>query len=167
MSDNITGKTIISVIGSSTPSQEIYEMAVEVGRLLADKGFIVACGGRGGVMEAVCRGVAERGGISIGFLPGDISEANSYVTIPVPTGMGEARNVLVVSSGRAVISIGGAFGTLSEIGFALKLNKPLVGLETWIATEKDYGKYPENIASSPEEAVEMVLAFVDGGLSGV
>lgn len=156
-------KIVISVIGTSTASEEIYAMALEVGRLLARKDCIVSCGGRGGVMEAVCRGVAEEGGISLGLLPGGPEEANPYVTIPVPTGLGEARNVLVVSSGRAVISIGGAFGTLSEIGFALKLGKPIVGLATWKAIDEEGNEFPAMIASSPEEAVEKALSSISGG----
>jgi uncharacterized protein (TIGR00725 family) len=157
------GRKLISVIGTSTASRKIYDLALEVGRLLARRGWIVACGGRGGVMEAVCRGVSEEGGISIGFLPGDLDEANPYVTIPVPTGIGEARNFLVVNAGRGVISIGGAFGTLSEVGFALRSGKPMVGLATWKAIDDENRKYPEMTASSPEEAVDMVLAAITGG----
>ncbi len=154
---------IVSVIGTSTASSEIYALALEVGRLLVRRGCIVACGGRGGVMEAVCRGAFEEEGISIGFLPGGIEEANSYVTIPIPTGLGEARNLLVVSAGKAVISIGSAFGTLSEIGFALKSGKPLVGLATWKAIDEEGNIFPAMMASCPEEAVEMALSSISGG----
>jgi hypothetical protein len=162
MAESIRGKTIISVIGASSPSQKIYGLALEVGRLLAEEGLIVACGGLGGVMEAVCKGAAERGGLSLGFLPRDPDAANPYVTIPVPTGLGEARNILVVSAGAAVISIGGSFGTLSEMGFALKLDKPLVGLHTWSVTDDGGNTYPRIRASSPREAVEMALGYIGG-----
>jgi hypothetical protein len=167
MPGSIKGKTIISVIGASRPDERIYALAMEVGRLLAEKGFIIACGGLGGVMEAVCRGAAERGGLSLGFLPRESDVANPYVTIPVSTGLGEARNILVVSSGAAVISIGGAFGTLSEIGFAMKLGKPLVGLHTWSFIDNEGNSYPEMAASTPREAVDMVLRCIDIQAGGI
>lgn len=151
---------VISVIGTSTASEEIYSMALTVGRLLAKAGITVACGGRGGVMEAVCKGVSEEDGISLGILPGDISEANPYVTIPLATGLGEARNVVVVNSGEVVISIGGAFGTLSEIGFALKAGKPLVALNTWNVADETGVKAPFHHVSTPEEAVKVALELL-------
>jgi uncharacterized protein (TIGR00725 family) len=162
MAESIRAKTIISVIGASSPSRKVYSLALEVGRLLAGEGLIVACGGLGGVMEAVCKGTAERGGLSLGFLPRESEEANPYVTIPVPTGLGEARNILVVSSGAAVISIGGSLGTLSEMGFALKLGKPLVGLHSWTVTDDGGTSYPLMRASSPREAVKMALMCIVG-----
>jgi hypothetical protein len=163
MKKSLKEKTVVSVIGTSTASAKTYGLALEVGRLLAEAGITVACGGLGGVMEAVCRGCSEKGGISIGFLPRERDKANPYVTIPIPTGLGEARNILVVSSGEAVIAIGGAFGTLSEIGFALKLGKPLVGLNTWTVTDDEGNTYPERTASTPGEAVEMILGITGGG----
>ncbi len=148
---------IISVIGTSTASSEEYEIARQVGRLLAAEKCIVVCGGRGGVMEGVCRGVSEEGGVSVGLLPADREEANSYVTIPLSTGLGEVRNVAVVSAGDAVISIGGAFGTLSEIGFALKQRKPVIALNTWEVREHDGAVSPLLRASTAEEAVALAL----------
>lgn len=150
------GQPVISVIGSSAPPAETYELARQVGRLLARAGCTVVCGGKGGVMEAVCRGVAEEKGFSLGLLPAGIEEANPYVTLPLSTGLGEVRNVAVVSSGDAVISIGGAFGTLSEIGFALKLGKPVIALNTWSVQEPG-AQSPLMPASTPEEAVELAL----------
>jgi uncharacterized protein (TIGR00725 family) len=153
----LKGKRIISVIGTSTASPELYELARETGRLLAERGCIVVCGGRGGVMEGVCRGAGEAGGISVGLLPDALSEANPYVTIPLVTGLGEVRNVAVVSAGQAVISIGGAYGTLSELGFAMRQGKRVVGLNTW-RVEDENGK-PAALArvSTPIEAVTAAL----------
>ncbi len=156
---------VISVIGSSTPPPEIYELARQVGRLLARAGCTVVCGGKGGVMEGVCRGVSEGNGFSVGLLPGGIEEANSYVSLPLSTGLGEVRNVAVVSSGDAVISIGGAFGTLSEIGFALKLGKPVIALNTWSVQEPG-AESPLLSASTPEEAVHLALEKAGEGHHG-
>ena len=150
-------KRIISVIGTSTATPEQYVLARRVGRLLAEAGALVVCGGKGGVMEGVCRGVSERGGISVGLLPGDIREANPYVTIPLSTGLGEVRNFAVASAGEAVISIGGAFGTLSEIGFALRSGKPVIGLKTWRISEDGKSPTPMIEASTASEAVRLAL----------
>jgi uncharacterized protein (TIGR00725 family) len=155
---DLKGKRIISVIGTSTASPGLYELARETGRLLAERGCIVVCGGRGGVMEGVCRGVMEAGGISVGLLPATLSEANPYVSIPLVTGLGEARNVAVVSAGQAVISIGGAYGTLSELGFAMRQGKRVVGLNTW-RIEDENGERPAALVrvSTPLEAVTAAL----------
>jgi uncharacterized protein (TIGR00725 family) len=119
---------------------------------------VVVCGGLGGVMEAVCRGARSQGGMTIGILPGsDGSEANGYVDIAIPTGMGEMRNALIVRAADAVIAISGGFGTLSEIGFALKLGKRVVGLSTWDLSRA--GDVPDAVltATSAEEAVRLAL----------
>jgi uncharacterized protein (TIGR00725 family) len=109
-----------------------FEAAEEVGRLLAEGGAILVCGGLGGVMEAACRGARSAGGLTLGILPGrDRREANRYVEVAVATGLGEARNALVVRSADAVVAVGGAYGTLSEIALALKGGTPVVGLGTW------------------------------------
>ena len=123
---------IISVIGEGNATPDIAAQAEQVGRELAKRGAMVACGGLGGVMEAVCKGAKSAGGTTIGILPGDDpSAANRWVDIPICTGLGYARNVIVVKTGRAVIAVGGAYGTLSEIGHALGENIPVVGLNTW------------------------------------
>jgi hypothetical protein len=123
---------VIAVIGDSSCSPEEAKLAETVGELLAQQGATVICGGLGGVMEAVCRGAKSDGGLTVGILPGqDSSTANPWVDIPVVTGIGEARNVIVVKSAQAVIAIGGGYGTLSEIAYALKSNIPVVGLNTW------------------------------------
>jgi uncharacterized protein (TIGR00725 family) len=113
-------------------SAEELEAAEEVGRLVAEGGAILVCGGLGGVMEAACRGARSAGGLTLGILPGrDRREANRYVEVAVATGLGEARNALVVRSADAVVAVGGAYGTLSEIALALKGGTPVVGLGTW------------------------------------
>ncbi|MBI2935974.1 MAG: TIGR00725 family protein [Chloroflexi bacterium] len=122
----------IAVIGGSNARRKARTWAYEVGRELAKHGAILVCGGLTGVMEAACKGAKEAGGITIGILPGNTPvEANPYVDIPICTGMGYARNVIVVKSGRAVIAIDGAYGTLSEIAHALGEGMPVIGLGTW------------------------------------
>ncbi|MFQ6025916.1 MAG: TIGR00725 family protein [Dehalococcoidia bacterium] len=153
---------IISVIGSSQAKPEHITLAEQVGRELAKRNVMVACGGLTGVMEAVCRGAKAEGGTTIGILPGRSSaEANNYVDIPIVTTMGFSRNVIVVNTGQAVISIGGAFGTLSEIAHALGDGVPVVGLQTWPLTVKGDGDPIEQgiiQASDPVDAVEKALA---------
>jgi uncharacterized protein (TIGR00725 family) len=107
-------------------------VAEEVGRLLAEAGAIVVTGGCGGVMEAASKGAREAGGTTLGILPGaDRREANEWLAVAVPTGMGEARNALVVRAADAVVAVGGAWGTLSEIALARKTGTPVVGIESW------------------------------------
>lgn len=150
---------IISVIGANSPSARGAELAREVGRELAQRGCIVACGGLGGVMEAACRGAKSAGGTTIGILPGaDPAAANTYVDLPIMTSMGYARNVIVVKTGRAVISVDGAYGTLSEIGHALADGVPVIGLETWELPEREELQPRVAYAASPTEAVDMALA---------
>ena len=132
MSSHNHNTMMISVIGGSSPTQEAVHRAEEVGRELARRGVTVVCGGLEGVMAAVCRGATEEGGATVGILPGDDpSVANPWVDYPVCTGMGYARSAIVAKSGRAVIAIDGAYGTLSEIGHALSDGVPVIGLGTW------------------------------------
>ncbi|MDE2765730.1 MAG: TIGR00725 family protein [Chloroflexota bacterium] len=152
-------RMIITVIGANSPSPRGAELAREVGRELAERGCAVACGGLGGVMEAVCQGAKSAGGTTIGILPGaDPAEANAYVDLPILTDMGYARNVIVVKTGRAVIAVDGAYGTLSEIGHALADGIPVVGLETWELPEREELRARVAYAASPAEAVDMALA---------
>jgi len=148
----------IAVIGAAEGEPEALEAAEEVGRLLAEAGAVVICGGRGGVMEAASRGAKSAGGIAIGVLPGsDPAEANEHVAHVVATGVGQARNLAVVGSGEAVIAVDGHWGTLSEIAFARKLGKPVVALRSWELqhrTEQELGIVE---AGSPAEAVEAAL----------
>lgn len=141
---------IIGVIGAGKADNELIKLAEDVGRLLAKEGSIIVTGGLGGVMEATCRGAFIEGGITVGILPTFQKEdANPYVKIPIPTGMGEMRNVLIVRASDALIAIGGGYGTLSEIAFALKMGKKVIGLKTWDI---------EGIirVNSPEEAVSKI-----------
>jgi uncharacterized protein (TIGR00725 family) len=134
LADNISleAQMVIAVIGDSSCSAEEAKLAEAVGEGLAQQGATIVCGGLGGVMEAVCRGARSKGGMSIGVLPGeDISMANQWVDIPIATGVGYARNMAVVKSAQAVIAIGGNYGTLSEIAYALKSGIPVIGLNTW------------------------------------
>ena len=123
---------IISVIGAGSCDNKTYIMAEDVGRLVAQRGAILITGGLGGVMEAASKGANEAGGTVIGILPGfSNKDANKYVTVPLPTGLSHARNVIVVRSADAVIAVAGEYGTLSEIAIALKLGKPVIGINTW------------------------------------
>ncbi len=125
-------ETFIAVIGTGKYDEKTYALAEQVGREIAQRGATVVCGGLGGVMEAACKGAKSAGGHTIGILPGtDHRDANPFVDIPIVTGLGEARNVIVVRTGRAVIAIGGEYGTLSEIAYALKFGIPVIGLGTW------------------------------------
>lgn len=119
----------IGVIGTATPTDLHYVTAKKIGETLSYLGFTVLCGGRSGVMKAVCEGVQINNGISIGILPNlDANEANEFVSIPIATGIGFARNSIIASSSLCLISIGGGNGTLSEIAFGLQYNKPVLSL---------------------------------------
>jgi uncharacterized protein (TIGR00725 family) len=130
----------VAVIGSGCAElgSELARLGEEVGRLLAGEGVTLVCGGLTGVMEAACRGATEAGGEAIGIVPGhEIGEANSYCTHVVATGIGHARNLAVVSSGDAVIAIGGEWGTLSEIGLARALGRPVIALRSWTLSGRE------------------------------
>ena len=155
-------KKIIAVIGAGEPSAEEARLAEEVGRELARQGAILVCGGLGGVMEAACKGASLEGGITVGILPGDSPRtANPYVQIPIVTGMGYARNIAVVKTARAVIAVGGSYGTLSEIAHALQNGIPVIGLNTW-SLSRD-GKQDNSIilADNPTEAVNKALNITE------
>ncbi len=145
-------KTIIGVIGAANASEEEKRTSEEVGILIAEKECFLLCGGMGGVMEAACRGAKSAGGITIGILPSpESSSANSFIDIPIVTGMGEARNVIVAKSSHCIIAIGGSFGTLSEISFALKSEIPVIGLDTWDVSEEIIK------CETPKEAVRIAF----------
>ena len=145
---------LISIIGGSECSPEEAAFAEAVGRLIGSAGYGVVCGGRGGVMEAVCRGVRAVDGFSLGILPSaDREGANPHLSLALPTGLGEARNVLVVLAGEAVLAIGGGFGTLSEIAHALRIGKSVVGFQTWEARTPEVAELPILRVESPEQAV--------------
>jgi uncharacterized protein (TIGR00725 family) len=151
-------KTLIAVIGGETPPPEALPVAHEVGRRIAEAGAAVVCGGLGGVMEAVCAGAHRAGGLTIGILPtGHRADANADVDIAIPTGMGVARNVLVVLAGHAVIAIDGSFGTLTEIAHSMELSKPVFALGSWDLDSAaiDGTRYVR--VKTPEEAVRRAL----------
>jgi uncharacterized protein (TIGR00725 family) len=152
----------ISVIGSGTCEQdsETARLAEDVGRLLAEAGAVLVCGGMGGVMEAASRGAAAAGGTVIAIVPSDSPEhANEHCTHVVATGIGHARNLAVVASGEAVIAIGGEWGTLAEIGFARRLERPVVTLRSWRPVGEGAMEEAPGIfkAESAEEAVRVAL----------
>ena len=151
----MSGEPYVSVVGSGTVSGDLYEKAREVGRLIAERGGTIVCGGRSGMMEAAARGAKEAGGIAIGILPDeDRRQANEFLSYAIATGTGHARNLAVVCSGDVVIAVGGEYGTLSEIGLALKVGRPVVTLGSW-----DLGEHV-GVVSSPEEAVEAAFALL-------
>ncbi len=122
----------VAVVGAGDPSAEQARAAEEVGRELARQGAIVVTGGGGGVMAAASRGADEAGGVVVGILPGsDRADANPWVGVALPTGLGELRNGLIVRAADVVLAVGGAYGTLSEIALALATGVPVVGLDTW------------------------------------
>jgi uncharacterized protein (TIGR00725 family) len=151
----VTERRLIGVIGSGQDDPELNRLAEEVGGLIASEGFVLVNGGLGGVMEGSARGAKGAGGTTVGILPGlDPSSANPYIDIPVSTGLGEGRNLLIVRAASALIAIGGGYGTLSEIALALKVGRPVVGLRTWdVSTEI-------TIAESAADALYRVMKAV-------
>lgn len=151
----------MAVVGAGDADEELAAAAEEVGRGLAQAGAAVVCGGLGGVMEAACRGAKSAGGLTVGILPGRRrADANRWVDVAIPTGMGETRNALVVMSADAVVAVGGEHGTLSEVAFGLKLGRPVVGLRTWRLVRGD-GAVDESIVPTEDApaAVAAVLAL--------
>jgi uncharacterized protein (TIGR00725 family) len=148
----------VAVIGAGEASRSEIDSAEEVGRLLAEAGAVVVCGGLGGVMHAAARGCTSAGGTAIGILPGDDrSPGSPYLTVAISTGLGEARNAIVTRTVDAVIAVGGEFGTLSEIGLALRMGKPVVGLATWSLAKAPGGSDPLVRAGSAADAVRAAL----------
>ncbi|HPU08357.1 MAG TPA: TIGR00725 family protein [Candidatus Atribacteria bacterium] len=153
---------IIGVIGQHSCDAELYEIARQVGKGIAERGAVLLCGGLGGVMEAACRGAKQAGGFTVGILPGSSgADANPYVDLKIVTGLGEARNLVVVLSASALVACGGQAGTLSEIGFALRHGKILVGLNTWRiqdpAGKEDF--FPQ--FQEPEAALDYVWSKLE------
>lgn len=148
------GRFYVAVVGPGDCSEDVAEQARVVGQGLGGAGVIVVCGGLGGVMEAACRGAKQAGGLTVGILPGDRrQDANRWVDVALPTGIGEARNALVVRSADVVIAVAGGYGTLSEIALALKAGKRVVGLDTWDIAAVD-------AAVDAANAVAMALDFL-------
>ncbi len=151
-------RRLISVIGAGTADESLAAMARRVGALLARRGWGVVTGGLGGVMAAACQGASDQGGFTLGILPGmDPAAANPFCQVVIPTGMGQARNLLVVAAGAGAVAVGGAAGTLSEIGHALKAGKPVASLAGWQVAGVI-------TAGDPEAAVGALLtALADSG----
>jgi len=148
----------IGVVGEGVCSRATARAAERVGAAIARLGAVLFCGGRTGVMEAASRGAARAGGAVVGVLPGfDRRDANRWVTIPVVTGMDQARNVVLVRSCDAIIAVGGSYGTLSEIALALKLGVPVVGLRTWRLAQPEARRVPLRRARDADEAVRLAV----------
>ena len=156
------GFKIVGVIGSSKADPDILALAEEVGAEIAKRGAAVVCGGLTGVMEAVCKGARKEGGLTIGIIPSDSrDDANPYVQIPIVTGMGMGRNVMLVKTADVVIAVGGEFGTLSEIAHALKSGKTVIGLRTWKLEKAHTRAIPDLIeVDSPKKAVDLALSVI-------
>ncbi len=153
----------VAVVGGAQCSRDEAKLAEAVGVELAKRKVTLICGGLGGVMAAACKGARSAGGKTVGIVPGNTrDEANPYVDIPIVTGIGEARNVIVVNTAQAVIAIGGKFGTLSEIAYALRSKIPVVGLNTWSLSKS--GRLVKSIitAQNPKEAVEKAVSAIKG-----
>jgi hypothetical protein len=147
---------VIGVIGAGRVSETGYAAAREIGRLLAERGTTLVCGGLGGVMEAACRGCSEAGGTAVGILPGPTGEqANPWVALPIVTNMGHARNIIIAHTAQALIAVEGEYGTLSEIAVALKLGKPVISLHGWTTVP---GVIP---VDTPEQAVAAAFSLLD------
>lgn len=147
-------KKIIGVIGGRRVDKTLLNEAEKVGSLIAQKQIVLVCGGLSGVMEAVAKGARSAGGITVGILPQEHRrDANEYIDIPIITGLGIGRNVIIARTADVLISIGGEYGTLSEIAFALQMGKPVIGIRTWDIK----GIMP---VPNAEEAVSRALALL-------
>jgi uncharacterized protein (TIGR00725 family) len=154
----VSAAAYVAVVGPGDASAAEQQAAETVGELLARSGAVLVCGGLGGVMAAACRGAASANGLTVGLLPGsERTAANEWVRVAIPTGMGELRNGLVVRAADAVVAVGGAYGTLSEISLALKTGVPVIGLDSWAIDGV------EN-ASSPDAAAARALELARAGL---
>ena len=154
----MSDKVYVGVVGAGEFEERSAAVAEEVGRELARRGCVLVCGGLGGVMEAACRGAKAEGGTTVGILPTDRrAHANAHVDVAIPTGMGEMRNALLVRSVDVVIAVGGEFGTLSEVAFALKTGKPVVGVGTWSLMKDDRVVDAFERADSGADAVRKAL----------
>ncbi len=128
---------IIGVVGNSVPLKEYEQIAEDLGALIAEKGWILVCGGLGGVMESVAKGARSKDGLTIGILPGsDKKDANPHIQVPILTSMQQARNAIIVRTADIVIAVGAGLGTLSEIAMALKINKPVISISSWDVDDK-------------------------------
>ncbi len=151
-------KTNIGILGPHTTTKEQYQLGIEVGREIAKADAILFCGGLDGMMRAAAEGAKSAGGQTVGILPGtDKAAANEFIDLAIPTDLGAYRNALLVRSCDAVIAIHGAYGTLSEIAFALRLNIPVVGIDTWTVCRNGQPDPGIHIAHSAQEAVALAI----------
>jgi len=147
-----TARSSVAIVGAGDAAAAVRDLAYAAGLAVARRGAVLICGGRGGVMAAAARGAQSAGGLTIGILPGyDRSQANANIEIAIATGMGEARNAIVVASADSVVALAGEGGTLSEIGLAIKLGRPVVGLRAWQQLEMI------SHADDPVAAVDLAL----------
>lgn len=146
---------IIGIIGGSSIDAVLYKEAVLIGEAIASFKLPVLCGGGGGVMEAVSKGVKKKGGLTVGILPHSKREANEYIDIPISTGIGFARNAVIVNSSDIIIAIDGKFGTLSEIGFALQFEKPLIAYKC---------QHSAHLNLRTAEEIEQIIEFIKENL---
>ena len=147
----------ISVFGGRDITPDVYQDTLEIGRRLADEGYLVFCGGGAGVMEAIAKGVHDEGGIVVGVLKGqDLEEGNKYLTVPIATGIGIARNAILAYNCDAAIAISGQYGTLSEIAYAFQLKKPVIGYKTWDIDPVIQANTPEEVVSKLKKELNYV-----------
>lgn len=146
----------IGVIGGNSVGKKLYNTAYKVGQEIAERGGIVVCGGLSGVLEAACKGAKGQGGLTIGILPGrEKSGTNKFVDVKIACGIGEARNIVLVNTADGFVAVDGKYGTLSEIAFALKIGKPVVGVKT-------YDIKGIVAMNNPSDAVEKIFKMVKG-----
>lgn len=150
-------KPVIAVVGANKCSKKLRDMAAEVGRYVAENGGVIVCGGLGGIMEGAARGAREANGVTIGILPSDNKDdANEYIDLVIPSGLGEARNILVIRTADAVVAFPGKYGTLSEMAFALQMGKPLVSVSAWNLGDEVVQ------AETPVEAARLAMELAGG-----
>lgn len=156
-------KVYVGVIGGSyNLSQDVESSAIEMGRLIAKEGWIIICGGRGGVMEAVAKGASQEGGVVIGILPGPSrEEGNPYLTYAIPTALGHFRNFIIAQASDILIAFEGEYGTLSEVAIGLRLEKPIISLAGWELKGRNFKAKGIYEASSPEEAIKLIKKILN------
>lgn len=155
-------KIYIGVIGASEAGPQVCAKAEEAGRLIAQRGAVLVCGGLGGVMQAAAKGASGEGGVAIGILPGEVrSEGNRYLTYAIPTGMSHARNHVITLTADGLVAVGGEYGTLTEIAFALKAGKPVVSLSSWQLDHPELGEHLIPQYDTPAHALDALFREFD------
>jgi uncharacterized protein (TIGR00725 family) len=157
---NPTGAPLVAVVGpGADATDDLCALAAQVGRLLAERGAVLLTGGLGGVMAAAAEGARDGGGLAIGLLPGtDRAAGNADNTVAIATGLGQARNALIVRAADAMISVGGSWGTLSEIALCRRSGKPVVCLRGWRVLDGAGKPVPLDEAATPEQAIELLAS---------